>query len=262
MKENEKEDKIFRNTISFGKLIKKNSNKENKVNKARIVKSISLDNNKLLQKYIPTLKPIGADFDPSPINLIGKEEIIIDDNFTIEPKENSTKKIYKLKSLKNEDISKNSNRISSKGKKFNQSLSYKIYDSSDNESKDNDNYLNNNDNNNISKSKKNIDYYCINQIRRKMDKIKNEIKIKKYKDDSNVSNFSCSKYFNENYRLKCVQKFINKLKRERMKEYEKYKNKTISFKDINICKPPILGFLQMNEISANSTLSSSNLSEL
>jgi hypothetical protein len=95
-----------------------------------------------------------------------------------------------------------------------------------------------------------------------MDKIKNKIKIKKFKDDSNVSNFSCRKYFDENYRLRTAQKFIDKLKMEKMKEYEKYKNKTISFKDINSYKGPILGFLQMNELSDNLTLSSINLSEI
>ena len=95
-----------------------------------------------------------------------------------------------------------------------------------------------------------------------MDKIRSKIKLTKFNDDSNVSKISCTKYFDENYRLKCAQKFINKLKLKKMKECEKFKNKTISFKDLNSYKPPILGFLQMYEISVNSTLSSSNLSEI
>ena len=256
MKDNEKNDKIFRNTIGFGKMIKKNSNKENKSNKTNAGRSLSLHNNKLLQKYKPTLKPIGAGFDPSPINLFAKEEINIDDIFEIEPKEIPNKKLYKLKT---EDINKNE--INSKNEIYNHRLSYKITDINDNGPKDSDNKLNNIDNNNISKIKKDVNY-CINKVRRSMDKIKNKIKIKKFKDDSNVYNFSCRKYFDENYRLRTAQKFIDKLKMEKMKEYEKYKNKTISFKDINSYKGPILGFLQMNELSGNLTLSSINLSEI
>ena len=144
MKDNEKNDKIFRNTISFGKMIKKNSNKENKSNKTNAGRSLSLNNNKLLQKYIPTLKPIGAGFDPSPISLISKEEINIDDIFEIEPKEIPNKKLYKLKT---EDINKNE--INSKNDIYNHRLSYKITDISDNGPKDSDNKLNNIDNNNI-----------------------------------------------------------------------------------------------------------------
>lgn len=265
-KESLKEDKyLYRNTISYGDSKITKLNNENKDNISHKFRSCSLDNNNLLQKFIPTLKPIGANFDPSPINLFEKEEINIDEkDFTIEPKEQLTRKslLFKIKTVKDEEI--NSNGIKSGDEEYNNQLSKKNYDSSDNESIDNDNKLNNNNdkkNIDIIKIHKNVNY-CINQIRRKMDRIKSKIKLTKFNDDSNVSKISCTKYFDENYRLKCAQKFINKLKLEKMKECEKYKNKTISFKDLNSYKPPILGFLQMYEISVNSTLSSSNLSEM
>ena len=264
--ENQTEDKdklLFRNTISFANSKKNKINHDNQINKDNIshkLRSCSLDNTKLLQKFIPTLKPIGANIDPSPINLFGNEEINIDDkNFTIEPKEHLTKV-----SLLNKRQSVNEKICIKSGDEYSKKLSNKYSDSSDNESKDIDTKLNkNNDNKNIKiiKIKNNVNY-CINQIRRKMDKIKSKIKLTKFNDDSNVSKISCTKYFDENYRLKCAQKFINQLKFEKMKECEKYKNKTISFKDLNSYKPPILGFLQMYEVSVNSTLSSSNLSEI
>ena len=264
-KENQKEDTLlFRTTISYVNSKRNNDNK-NKDNKSHKLRSCSLDNNQLLQKFIPTLKPIGTNIDPSPINLFGNEEIIIDDtNFTIEPKEQLTKVslLNKRKSVKNEEIELND--IKSGDDEYSKKLSNIYSDSSDNESKDIENKLNKNydkKNSNIMKIKNNVNY-CINQIRRKMDRIKSKIKLTKFNDDSNVSKISCTKYFDENYRLKCAQKFINKLKFEKMKECEKYKNKTISFKDLNSYKPPILGFLQMYEVSVNSTLSSSNLSEI
>ena len=49
---------------------------------------------------------------------------------------------------------------------------------------------------------------------------------------------------------------------EKIDDYNEIKNKTISFKDIKSFKPPILNFLQMTEVSNNSTLSSCNLSEV
>ena len=74
--------------------------------------------------------------------------------------------------------------------------------------------------------------------------------------------FSYENNFYEKYRIKCVQKYIDKLKIKKKEEYEKIRNKTISFIDMKFFKPSILGFLEKNEISNNSTLSSCNLSEV
>ena len=130
-------------------------------------------------------------------------------------------------------------------------------DSSDNESKDNKRKINKinlktKKENNIIENKV---QYCINTLRRKLDKIKNKIINKKYKDDTHLD-FIHEKNLNENYRFRCIQNYIEQSKIEKMEEYEKYKNKTISFKDMNLFKPPILDYLQKNEISNNSTLSS------
>lgn len=281
MKEEEKEEKLYRNTISFGSSANNKLKNEKIDNRAR---SASLSNNKLLSNYIPRLKPIGTTINPSPINLIGKEDFPIEDeNFKIEPKMTLNKKslLSKIKSFEiNEEINDYSinatdgeNNINKKNKfKLGQGVS----DSSDNESiKDKDNKLDKNSdmsiNNNpdinssninkIEKLKKNVNY-CINKIRKKLDKIKNNIKMKTFKDDSNAINFSYTKYFSENNKnIKCAEKYFKSIKIDKI-NYNEIKNKTISFKDIKSFKPPILNFLQMNEISNNSTLSSCNLSEV
>ena len=308
MKEEEKEDKLYRNTISFGTSANNKLKNEKMDNRAR---SASLSNNKLLSKYIPRLKPVGTTINPSPINLIlkkknllniyqiiilfiiktkyiliGKEELVIDDeNFKIEPKRKLSKKslFLKIKSFEiNEEINDyaiNATDEENNYNKYNKNkLTQGVSDSSDNESikdKDKENKLdknndsnknsnldNNNENiNKIEKLKKNVNN-CINKIRRKLDKIKNNIKKKKFKDDSNALNFSYTKYFSENNKkIKYGENYIRQIKMERI-DYNEIKNKTISFKDIKSFKPPILNFLQMNEVSNNSTLSSCNLSEV
>ena len=98
----------------------------------------------------------------------------------------------------------------------------------------------------------------INTIRKKLDIIKREIKVKGYKDDSNFY-FLYKNNNDEENRLKSVEKYIEQLKLEKMEEYEKCKNKTISFKDMKFFKPPILGFLEMKDIESNSNLSTRNL---
>lgn len=260
MEENEKEEKAFRNTINFGEVRNHTISNEKEENRIR---SASLKRHYLLEKYIPRPKPVKSKIDPSPINLIVKEEINIDDkNFRIECRKSANDKslLYKIKSLKSVEGIK-INKMNSKDDEYNNKIiSNKIYDSSDGESKENENKLitNNENDKKVSKIQKNLSY-CINQIRQKMDKIKKKMKLPKFNDDSNVSTFSCAKFFEENFRIKYTQNFINKIKLEKMIEYEKYKNKTISFKDIKSFKPPILEFLQMNEMSVNPALSSCNI---
>ena len=267
MKENEIEDKLFRNTISFVSSSNNILKKEKVDNNAR---RKSLSNDKLLTKYIPRLKPVETTINPSPINLISKEEIQIEENFKIEPRVEMIKTFLpnKIKSFEvNEDIkdyvinSTDEENINNNNKK---KIPKDISDSSDNESKDNKlNKINENNKNNKPESTINkieiFKNYCINKIRKKLDKIKNNIKMKTFRDDSNALNFSYTEYFNPNNRkFKCAENYFNKKKRE----YDEIKNRTISFKDFNFFKPPILGYLQKNETSNKSNLSSDDLKEI
>ena len=69
MKELQKEGKALRVTMGFGE---RRQNKYNEIKDKRI-RSASL-NYDLYQKFIPTLKPIGININPSPIKLT-KEDI-------------------------------------------------------------------------------------------------------------------------------------------------------------------------------------------
>lgn len=265
MKENQKDDKPFR--VLFN-IKKRNKNINNEIEDNRI-RSVSLNNTNSLKKLKPKLKPIIANINPSPIKLTEKEDINInDESFSIKPHKKQSKNvlIFKINDLEiEEEIYENT--INSNDEEYSsRNLPHVLSDSSDNDSRDNDSFSNkkiksrkgSGVNAPIPKKKVN---WCIQHIRRKMDKIKNNIQLKSYKDDS-ILNSSNKTYLSDNYRIKCAQNYINKLKLESLNEYNKIKNKTISFKDIKNCKPPILGFLQMNELSINTTLSSCNLSEI
>ena len=264
MKETQNDDKPF--NVSFN-IKKRNKNINYEIEDNRI-RSVSLNNNSL-KKLKPKLKPINANINPSPIKLTEKENTNInDESFSIKSNKKQSKNVlvFKINDLEIEEeiyektINSNDEEYSSR------KLPHVLTDSSDNDSRDND-YINKKKiksrkgsgiNAPIPKKKVN---WCIQHTRRKMDKIKNNIQLKSYKDDS-ILNSSYKTYLSDNYRIKCAQNYINKLKLESLNEYDKIKNKTISFKDIKNCKPPILGFLQMNEQSINSTLSSCNLSEI
>ena len=263
MKEQQMEDKHFRATINYG--IRTKITDEIESNRIR---SASLKNNIQYIKFIPKLRPVNTNLNPSPIKLTGKEDIYIEDEkFSIKHHKKSSKKLLRLKIKENkieEEIDENI--VNSTDEGHSHRLSHIVTDSSDNDSKENEK---NNGKNDIGCMKHDGDFpninkklnYCISHIRGKLDKIKNKIKLKNCKDDS-MLNISYKKYLSENYRIECAQNYINKLKLEAINEYNKYKNKTISFRESKSHKPPILGFLQMNEISANSTLSSCNLSEI
>ena len=236
MKIYEKEDNSFRKSIcleksSNDKLIQNDEFLDHRA------KSIPIPSNELLKKYIPKLKPLDTNINPSPIILKGEEEL-----------KNEEKKFSLILN-----------------KKSSNNLLYKFHSEKIEEEERNDEGINSNDEENYIFQKKNInknnmDNY-INITRKKLDRIKNEIKIKKYKDDSN-SEFIYDKNNNENYRIKCIQKFFEKLRLEKMEEYEKCKNKTISFKDMKLFKPPILEFLEMNNASSNANLSTRNLTKI
>lgn len=242
MKEDEEEEKNFRNSIPYGKRIKNCLNNYKEDIRAR---SSSLANC-LFQNFIPKLKPINTNLNPSPIKLGKKEVIKIDEkNFDLIPKKISNKKLkFNINNIE-EEI--NENVVNSEDEKYYNKLS-NISDSSKNESKHNDKI-----DNNIIKIKKNVKNY-INHIKKKFDKYKNDIDIKKFIDDTDILNLSYKKYFIENYKVKCAQNYINKLL-EKKDDYNKTKNKTISFQESKKFKPPILGYLQMNEESRSTTLS-------
>ena len=176
MKGNEKEeDKLFRNTIGFEKPVNnklpliKNDSIENRA------RSFVTSNKKLLQKYIPKLKPIEADLNPSPIFLIGENETkLVNDNFKINAKNTQNKKyMHKLRSVAIEE-EVNQKAVNSNDEECNKMPN--VSDSSDNESKDNERKSNKI---NLKTKKENIIIenkvqYCINTTRRKLDKIKNK----------------------------------------------------------------------------------------
>ena len=253
MKENKKEEKPIKAKFN----ISKSRQCRNNETKDKRTRSACLNYN-LYNKFIPTLKPIDANINPSPIKLTGKEDLYISvDNFSIKTR----KKFLDIE----ESIKEKA--VNSTDEDCNCKLSYIVSDSSE-DSKDNDNKnviknKNSLDNDENMSNIKKKELYCISHIRKKMSGIKNQIESKKYKDDFTF-NKSYNNYYSGNYRIKCAQNYIDKLKLESMNEFNKYKNRTISFNESKRNKPPILGFLQMNEVSAisNSTLSSCNLSEI
>ena len=253
MKELQKEGKALRVTMGFGE---RRQNKYNEIKDKRI-RSASL-NYDLYQKFIPTLKPIGINLNPSPIKLTKEDIYISEEKFSINP----YIKFFDIK----ESIKE---KIINSDEEYNCKLSHKISYSSE-DSKENKNKIDIKNKNSADSDEKLPDVEkkeinCINYTRKSLDKIKNKIKSKNYKDDDDsILNKNYNNYNSENYRIKRGQKYINKLKLESMNEYNQHRNKTISFNESNSHKPPILGYLQKNEESAisNSTLSSCNLSEI
>lgn len=69
------------------------------------------------------------------------------------------------------------------------------------------------------------------------------------------------KIFEEDLISGNTENYMDKLKIEKIKECLHYRNKSISFKDMPNFRPPILGFLEMNETIETSTISSNNLSK-
>ena len=252
MKDFQKEMKTLRVTMGFGE---RKHNKYNEIKDKRI-RSASL-NYDLYQKFIPTLKPIGKNLNPSPIKLTTKGDIYIsEEKFSINP---HNKYLDIEESIKEKIINSD--------EEYNCKLSHKISYSSEesNENKINIKNKNSADSDEKSPDAEKNEINCINYTRKSLDKIKNQIKSKNYKDDDDsILNKNYNNYNSENYRIKRGQNYINKLKLESMNEFNQHKNKTISFNESNSHKPPILGFLQKNELSAisNSTLSSCNLSEI
>ena len=230
-----------------------------KDNRARSAKPL------LLRKYIPKLKPVKSNLEPTTLFLGGKNEF-------------SNLKKYKGKNkndinvVAEEDYEKTAN---SGDERFSHN---NIYSNNDKFiSSDDDNEIVNKETNNINNDNNNIKLRSkikikktvrnnIDKIRRFMIKTKEKMTLKKYCDDTSViSNTQFKDYFRENYGHKWHERIIN-LNNELISDtsfdydfdyYKKKKSKSIyignnKYKN----RPPILGFLQMNENSANTTLSS------
>ena len=114
----------------------------------------------------------------------------------------------------------------------------------------------------MEEKKKNInnDKNNINTIRKKMKKIRSEIKLNKFNDDSIISDNSNRKNFEEDFISRHTRNYKSNLQIEKIKESLHYRNKSISFKDMPRFRPPILGFLEMNE-TIETTISYNNLSK-
>ena len=248
MEKHDKVAKTLRNTVAFGT---RTNNKINTANEEIRKRSLTLAN-PLLTKFIPKLKPVVTELIPSPINLVTNEEKKLNDNFVLKRSKKSSKKLFVQFNKIQEELYENVN--SSGDEKFIEDSSPIYSQSSDNECKSEQ--ISKEKNKNINKDKNNI-----NNIRKKMKKIRSEIKINKFNDDSTISDSSNRKNFDEDLISGNHENYVNKLKIEKIKESLHYRNKSISFKDLPNFRPPILGFLEMNETIESSTISSNNLSK-
>ena len=241
MEKHDKVEKTLRNSVAFGT---RTNNKINTVNEEIRKRSATLAN-PLLTKFIPKLKPVESQLCPSPINLVANEENKLNDNFILQKNKKSSKKLSVQFNKIQEELYENIN--SSGDEKFNEDESPLYSQPSDNESKS-DQIINNNKNN-------------INHIRKKMKKIRSEIKLNKFNDDSTISDNSNRINFDEDLISRNTRNYKSQLQIEKIKECLHYRNKSISFKDMPNFRPPILGFLEMNETIETSTISSNNLSK-
>ena len=233
----------------------------------------------LLRKYIPTLKPIKANMNPSVIYLNAGVNSFKSKKY----KENLLKSKNDINIVAEEDYERNAN-SGDERYGFNK-ISYKkdnfLSSEDDNDIiENNDNPINEiNINNNINSinikipKKKKCVKNNIEHIRKLLIKTKEKMIIKKYNDDTSIiTNNPYKNYFKENmgYILGENKKYFNNndLVSNNSFDYGSDNNfQTSKSKSIYVTsrkfrnKPPILGFLQMNENSANTTLSS-GVSEL
>ena len=233
----------------------------------------------LLRKYIPTLKPIKANMNPSVIYLNAGVNSFKSKKY----KENLLKSKNDINIVAEEDYERNAN-SGDERYGFNK-ISYKkdnfLSSEDDNDIiENNENPINEiNINNNINSinikipKKKKCVKNNIEHIRKLLIKTKEKMIIKKYNDDTSIIiNNPYNNYFKENmgYILGENKKYFNNndLVSNNSFDYGSDNNfQTSKSKSIYVTsrkfrnKPPILGFLQMNENSANTTLSS-GVSEL
>ena len=214
----------------------------------------------LLRKYIPKLKPVKADLNPTIIYLGGKDGYFNYKKY----REDLFRNINDINIVNEEDSEKNAN---SGDERYNiNDKNISISSGDDNENNENDEKCNNiNIDIKIPKNKKYVKNN-INSLRKSLMRTKEKTKLKKYKDDTSiVSNVTYKNYFLENYGYRWENKryLINNENLSNTSfDYSfdnlyRRKSKTIYAEGNKLRnRPPILGFLKVNENSINTTLSS------
>ena len=257
---NEEEPNDTRYSLDFHKKEKDNNNiilpsqssfKENRPLSAKPL---------LSRRFIPKLKPVKSHLKPSYMNLGGSSE-----NFNSKKyKENLTKNKININIVAEEDYEKTANsgdeRYSYNNLNSNKIVPFSSSDDNDVIESDTININNSsnvinkiNDDTNIKlKRAKNKKSNNINHIRKMVIKINDKIPNKKYSDDTDIiSNTPYKDYIKENYCFNWEEPCLD------YDFVQKKKSKSIYVgNNKNQNRPPILGFLQMNENSANTTLSS------
>jgi hypothetical protein len=256
-KENEEEPNDTRYSLDFPKKEKdimfqsQTSLKENRPLSAKPL---------LFRKYIPKLKPVQSYINPSFMYLGGIKE-----NFKSKKyQENLLINKNNINIVAEEDYEKTANsgdeRYSYNNLNSNKIVPFSSSDDNDVIESDTININNSsniinkiNDDTNIKlKRAKNKKSNNINHIRKMVIKIKDKIPNKKYSDDTDIiSNTPYKDYIKENYCFNWEEPCLD------YDFVQKKKSKSIYVgNNKNQNRPPILGFLQMNENSANTTLSS------
>ena len=254
-----------RYSLGFEKKEKENqvSSIINKDSRARSAKPL------LLKKYIPKLKPINSNLNPSIIirkytsnsnkkpntslNFNSNINIVDEEDYEISVNSGDERYAYNKLYYKNEGS------VSS----FNDSDSFLNKDTKEATNEGTTNSINNNNDLNMNKNKKYIKDN-IENLRKNIFNTKSKMKQKKEIDDFNIiTKASYPDYIRKNY-------FINQFKEnnnidENSFEYElnlKNKSKSIYFKGDSGNKGPILSFLQIQDKNNNMNLSQSNFSDI
>jgi hypothetical protein len=218
----------------------------------------------LFRRFIPKLKPVKSHLKPSYMNLGGSSE-----NFNAKKyKENLIKNKVNINIVAEEDYEKTANsgdeRYSYNNLNSNKIVPFSSSDDNDAIESDTINININNSNNIINKinddtniklkKAKNKRSNNISHIRKIVIRMKEKNPNKKYSDDTDIIvNTPYDDYIKQNYCFNWEEPYLDYdfdfVKKKKSKSIYVGNNK-------NHNRPPILGFLQMNENSANTTLSS------
>ena len=251
-------------SLDFQKREKNSKNKrsqlQSSLNRALSAKTLLYNN------YIPKLRPVKSHLNPSFMHLGGNNEDFNPKKY----KENILKNKNDINVVVEEDYEKSANsgdeRYSHNNLKSNKILSFSSNDEKDIIKND---LITNIDDINEFEDDININFKNIknmksiknkiNHIRNLVIKIKEKIPNQKYIDDTDIiPNTPYKDYINHNFSFDWEENYLD----YDIGFSEKKKSKSIyEGKNKNKKRPPILGFLQMNENSANTTFSSA-LSEL
>ena len=246
-------------SLDFQKREKNSKNKrpqlQSSLNRALSEKTLLYNN------YIPKLRPVKSHLNPSFMHLGGNNEDFNPKKY----KENILKNKSNINIVVEEDYEKSAN-SGDERYSYNNLKSNKILSFSSNDEKDiikNDLITNIDDINELEddininfKNVKNMKSIKnkINHIRNLVIKIKEKIPNQKYIDDTDIiPNTPYKDYINHNCSFDWEESYLD----YDIGFSEKKKSKSIyEGKNKNRKRPPILGFLQMNENSSNTSLSS------